>query len=163
MNKENRKMSTCNELDLEALGSWPTIYGPEISRALNWTHAQCCQNCPVPLNGPCGQTMYNDNLCGIRMTLQKGWLFLPLLIQCVWWTNFIWRSTWNSKCHVTFSNTKMNVNWHLHFLLKCHHNATCLVVHDMSICRCQLTCVVFFFPSHTSYQNLNRACQLSCS
>ena len=37
-------------------------------------------------------------------------------------TNFIRRSASNPKCHVTFSKTKMNVNWHnIHFILKCQY------------------------------------------
>ena len=47
--------------------------------------------------------------------------------QCVCLTNSIWCSTSNPKCHVTFSKTKWNINWHLHFLLKYHLNITCLV------------------------------------
>ena len=42
--------------------------------------------------------------------------------QCLCLTNFIWRSTSNPKCHVTFLKAKMNVNWHLHFIPKCHLN-----------------------------------------
>ena len=34
----------------------------------------------------------------------------------------MWRSTSNPKCRVTFLRTKMNVNWHLHFIPKCHLN-----------------------------------------
>ena len=37
-------------------------------------------------------------------------------------TNFICRSTSNPKCHVTFSNTELNVNWHVQFIFKCHLN-----------------------------------------
>jgi hypothetical protein len=29
--------------------------------------------------------------------------------------------------------------------------------------KCQLTCVVFFFTSHITFQNLNCACQLTCN
>ena len=46
---------------------------------------------------------------------------LPRL-QCLCLTNFFWRSISNPKCHVTFLKTKMNVNWHLHFIPKCHLN-----------------------------------------
>ena len=42
--------------------------------------------------------------------------------KCVYLRNFIWHSTSNPQCHVTFSKTKMNVNWHVHFILKCHLN-----------------------------------------
>ena len=42
--------------------------------------------------------------------------------QCVCLTNFIWRSTPIPKCHVTFSKTKMSVNWHIHLILICHPN-----------------------------------------
>jgi hypothetical protein len=34
----------------------------------------------------------------------------------------MWRATPNPKCHVTFSKTKLNVNWHLHSIPKCHLN-----------------------------------------
>ena len=60
-------------------------------------------------------------------------------------TNFIWHSPSNPKCHVTFSKTKMNVNWHLHFLLKFHLNVICLVVHVISICKVSI--IVWFFSS----------------
>ena len=102
-------------------------------------------------------------LCTMITYVELGWpckkvdFFLPLLIQCVWWTNFIWRSTWNSKCHVTFSNTKMNINWHLHFLLKCHHNVTCLVVHDMSICKVSID-MCGFFPPKSHYMSKSKSC-----
>ena len=39
-----------------------------------------------------------------------------------WFFFFFWPSTSNPKCHVTFSKTKMNVNWHIHFIRKCHLN-----------------------------------------
>ena len=55
------------------------------------------------------------------------------LHQCVCLANFNRRSTSNPKCHVMFSITKMNVNWHLHFLLKWHLNVTCLAVRVISI------------------------------
>ena len=42
--------------------------------------------------------------------------------QCVWLTNFIWHSTSNRKCYVTSPKTRMNVNWHIHFIVKCHLN-----------------------------------------
>jgi hypothetical protein len=43
-------------------------------------------------------------------------------MQCVCLTNFMWRATPNPKCHMTFSKTKLNVNWHLHFIPICHLN-----------------------------------------
>jgi hypothetical protein len=42
--------------------------------------------------------------------------------MCVCLTNFMWRATPNPKCHVAFSKLKLNVNWHLHFIPKCHLN-----------------------------------------
>ena len=42
--------------------------------------------------------------------------------QCVRLTKFIWRSISNPKCHMTFSETKISVNWHKHSILKCHLN-----------------------------------------
>jgi hypothetical protein len=62
--------------------------------------------------------------------------------HCVCLTNFIWRLTSNPKCHVTFSKTKMNVNWHLHFLLKGHLNA-CLVVRVISRSKMSIDALLF--------------------
>ena len=45
--------------------------------------------------------------------------------------SFIVKHTLQLWCHMLFSKTKMNVNWHLHSLLKCHLNVTCLVVRDI--------------------------------
>ena len=69
--------------------------------------------------------------------------------QCVCLTNFNWRSTSNPKCHVTFSKTKMNVNWHLHFLLKCHFNITCLVIRVISISKVSIHAWFFLQKSHS--------------
>ena len=54
----------------------------------------------------------------------KSWdLALDIHNQYVSLTNFIWRLTSNPKCHVTFSKTKMSVNWHIvHLILKFHFN-----------------------------------------
>jgi hypothetical protein len=41
------------------------------------------------------------------------------LCQDVWLTKFIWCSTSNPKCHMTFSKTKINVNWHMYLSLNC--------------------------------------------
>jgi len=55
------------------------------------------------------------------------------------------------KCHMTFSKTKMNVNWHLDILLsKCHLNVTCLVVRVISIFKVPIDVWVFLFTSHTA-------------
>ena len=69
-------------------------------------------------------------------------------VQCVCLTNFIWHWTSNPKCHMTFSNMKLSVNWYLHFLLKCHLNVTCLVIHVISIWKVSID--VWFFL-HKSY------------
>lgn len=57
----------------------------------------------------------------------------------------------------------MIVNWHLHFLLKCHLNVVCLVVHVISISNVSIYMWVFSFTSHTTYQSLYCACQLILS
>jgi hypothetical protein len=54
----------------------------------------------------------------------------------------------NPKCHVMFSKTKMNVNWHLHFQLKCHLNVICLVVRVISICKVLIN--MWFFSSQVT-------------
>ena len=82
---------------------------------------------------------------------------------CVCLTNFIQRSTSNPKCHVTFSKTKIDVNWHLHILpnmsTHCHTpSGTCHFNFQSANRR-----VIFFFTSHTTCQNLNRVCQLTCN
>ena len=68
--------------------------------------------------------------------------------QCVCLTYFIWRSTSNPKCHVTFPKTKMNVHWHLRFLLKCELNVTCLVVRVISISKVSIDVCLFLHESH---------------
>ena len=68
--------------------------------------------------------------------------------QCVCLINFIWRSTSNPKCHMMFSKTKRNVNWHLHCLLKCHLNVTCLIMRVISICKVSIDVWFFSFTSH---------------
>ena len=51
------------------------------------------------------------------------WIFFEMYCQqCLCLTNFIWCSTSSPKCHVTILKTKTNVNWHLHFIQKCHLN-----------------------------------------
>ena len=53
-----------------------------------------------------------------------------------------------SKCHVTFLETKINVNWHLYSLLKCHMpSSTCHFIINVSI-------DVWFFL-HKSYYMSN--------
>ena len=70
--------------------------------------------------------------------------------QCVCLTKFIWHSTSNPKCHVMFSKTKKNVNWHLNILLKCHLNVTCLVVRVISIFKVPIDVWFFLCTSHTT-------------
>ena len=78
-------------------------------------------------------------------------------VQCVCLTNFIWRSTSIPKCHVTFSKTKMNVNGHLHMLLKCHLNVTCLVVCVISISKVLID--IWFFSSQViHYMSKSKLC-----
>ena len=54
----------------------------------------------------------------------------------------------NPKCHMMFSKTKRNVNWHLHCLLKCHLNVTCLIMRVISICKVSIDVWFFSFTSH---------------
>ena len=61
-----------------------------------------------------------------------------------------------------FQKQKMYVNWHLHFLLKCHLNVTCLIVWAISIFKVSIDVWFFFLTSHTTCQNLNCACRLMC-
>ena len=62
-----------------------------------------------------------------------------------------------------FSRTKMNINGHLHFLPKmssqCHMPSnTCY----FKFWRVTIDVCIFSFTSHTTCQNLNCACQLTC-
>jgi hypothetical protein len=79
-----------------------------------------------------------------------GWAHLGLCTtmraQCAHLTNSIWHWTSNPKCHMTFSKTKMDFNWHLHILQKYHLNVTFLVI---SICK-----VSSFFLLHKSHHML---------
>ena len=84
-------------------------------------------------------------------------------IQCVHLAYFNWRSTWNPKCHMTFSNTKTNVNWHLHVLLwmspQCHMpSSTCHYKSLMS----QLAGGTFLHKSHSMSTSKSCADQSSC-
>ena len=82
--------------------------------------------------------------------------------QCVYLTNFIWSLTSNPNCHVTFSKTKMNVNWHLHFLFKCHLNVICLVVHVISISKVSID-VRFFSSQVTLHDKIQIVCVNWCA
>ena len=67
---------------------------------------------------------------------------------------FHWRSTSTSKCHVIH---QFNFNWHLHFLLKCHLNVTCLVIRVISISKASID--VWFFLLHEShYMSNSKSC-----
>ena len=79
-----------------------------------------CWLCPLP---PFVKQRGNSSINFIR-----NLLLISTCKQCVSLTNFITPSTSNPKCHVTFSITEMNINWHLQFFLNCHLNVICLVV-----------------------------------
>ena len=99
------------------------------------------------------QTTYDSNTCVlIRKVTNKGHL---TYLQCACWTNFTWCSTSYPKCHTTFSKTKMNVDWHLHFLLKYHLHFTCLVACVISM---SIDIWFNFFLCHTTCQILNCVC-----
>ena len=81
--------------------------------------------------------------------------------QCVCLTNFIWRSSSNPKCHMTFSINKNECQVTLTFSSKISPQCsmpsnTC---HSQFV-KCQK--LVFSFTSHTTCQNLKCACQLTC-
>ena len=75
---------------------------------------------------------------------------------------YVWQLSFNFKykVYVTFWTTQMNVNQHLHSILKCHLNVTCLVVHVVSISNVSIDMRFFSFTSHTTCQILNCAYQL---
>ena len=64
-------------------------------------HCTCCNLEPVRVGSP-----------------GRSWSQSP--DQCVCLTNFIWRSTSNPNCHMMFPKMKVNINWHIHSILKCH-------------------------------------------
>ena len=74
----------------------------------------------------------------------------PLALDLyVYSTTFNRRSTSNPKCHVTFSKTKMNVNYHPHFLLSSHFNVTCLVLRVNSIFNVSIDAWFFLHKSQS--------------
>ena len=86
-------------------------------------------------------------------------LILNLVVSVYVWRISFERSTLYPKCHVTFSKTKMNVDWHLHLLLKRHLNVTCLVMCVISISNVSIDVWFCFFTNHIACQILSRACQ----
>jgi hypothetical protein len=76
--------------------------------------------------------------------------------QCVCLTNFIWLSTSNAKCHVTFSKTKMNVYRNLDILLKCHLNVIGLVVRVIS--KFKVPIDVWFLSSQVTLHLKKKLC-----
>jgi hypothetical protein len=63
---------------------------------------------------------------------------------------------------MTFLETRIIVNWNLHFIFRCHINIICLVVCVISISKVLID-VWVFFTNHTTFQNLNYVCPLTCS
>ena len=82
--------------------------------------------------------------------------------QCVCFTNFICRSTSNSKCHVMILYNKNECQLSFcNYFLKCHLNITCLVVRVISMLTSQLMCDFFLHKTHYM-SNANCVCQLMC-
>ena len=103
--KANRKMSTCNRLDLESLGSWPTIYAQKLlSRALVYnTNGGTIEYIPDTALGTWGDTRRLPLSCpwpgfgpynkkkgigfSLKKTLKSGkrwqlmWEWVPYLIS----------------------------------------------------------------------------------
>ena len=107
---------------------------------------------PLPIYSPAPSL--TQSLCILGSSpLSKAGLFRKALPRAARFhirsMCYVWCSTSNPKCHVTFSGTEMNVNWHLHFLLRCHLNATCLVMRVISICTVSID--VWFFSFHKSH------------
>jgi hypothetical protein len=84
-----------------------------------------------------------------------GYQFPYIVMNRCLYLTFKWRPpvcmfdkfylTFNFESKVPRDVFKMNVNCHLHFLLKCHLNVTCLVVRVISITKVSID--VWFFPS----------------
>lgn len=68
----------------------------------------------------------------------------------------------NSRVSHDFFKKKRNVNWHLHFRLKCFLDVNCLVIFVISVANVSIDMwVLFYFTSHTTRQFLNCAWQLT--
>ena len=67
--KQNRKMSTCDCLDLESLASWPTLYAQKLYR--HWCESSTNTRGPAPhtqrRSNPCGKW------CSRRLTVSSCW------------------------------------------------------------------------------------------
>ena len=83
--------------------------------------------------------------------------------QCACLTIFLWHSTSNPKCHIMSSKTKMNVNWHLHFTLKCHYSVTYLVMCVISKPKVSIDVWIIVLHKWHYVSILNCVCQLMCS
>ena len=77
------------------------------------------------------ESLYRFTIQNIKcysLSISIGSLKVKVILTClevldwdqyVCLTNFIWQSTSNPKWHMTFSKTKMNVNWNILFILRC--------------------------------------------
>jgi hypothetical protein len=63
---------------------------------------------------------------------------------------------------MALSKTKMNVNWHLHFLLQCHLKCPIYASYYVSISICKVSIDVCFYSSQLTLhvKNLSCACHL---
>ena len=76
--KQNRKMSTCNRLDLESLGSWPTIYA-HFKNFLGTGLSHTLVVAPVPFQLKCLRAEF-----GLRNVCKWcPWLYLIVVVIVV--------------------------------------------------------------------------------
>ena len=105
----------------------------------------------------------------MQVATLQNFVFLSFFLsefRGLWWRVFggsvyVWQMSLDIQLQIQsvtwhFQKQKMNINWHLHFLLKCHLNVTCLGIHVISISKCQLACGFFFHKSH--YMSHSKLC-----
>jgi hypothetical protein len=72
---------------------------------------------------------------------------------------YVWQNSFDVQLQIytvtwRFQKTKRNVNWRLHFPLKCHLYVTCLEVRVISNFNMSIDVWFFFFTSHTTSETL---------
>jgi hypothetical protein len=94
----------------------------------------------------------------LQNKLKQIWLFCKALSSV-----YIWPISFHVQLQIhsvmwRFQRTKMNVNSHLHFLLKSYLNVTCLVVRVILISKVSIDMWFFLFFHKSHYMSKSKSC-----
>jgi hypothetical protein len=142
-------------MQYQDFGSYVQAWRLQLPAAVLELQAWCCTNLSAAMSGHLLWRFTNTN---VLLTLSWSWhgsraqacSMLPREAapkQCVC-DRFHRTFNFKLKCEHDVFITEMNVNRHPHFLLKCHLNVTCLVVHVILIPNVSID--VWFFSSQVT-------------